>query len=187
MTAHLLLKPGLTCGQGAECFGFMIQWGLGRELLREIWALVAGDAGQLSTQQFITCLYLMDNAKQVSACVPPVFRVQLLTNEEVVLFRVRATLQHVKDALCMNPAGLRRLISRATAHVADSECEHEVSLTQVSATVEVLDDYAGHCAAETAAGRGLPAHRAGGTAGEPGLRRRNTGTTLRRTDVMVKS
>ena len=43
----------------------MIQWGLGRELLREIWALVAGDAGQLSTQQFITCLYLMDNAKQV--------------------------------------------------------------------------------------------------------------------------
>ena len=45
----------------------MIQWGLGQGVLREIWALVAGDAGQLSTQQFISCLYLMDNAKQVGA------------------------------------------------------------------------------------------------------------------------
>ena len=57
------------CVQGGECFNFMIQWGLGRELLREIWALVAGDSGQLSTPQFISCLYLMDNAKQVCARV----------------------------------------------------------------------------------------------------------------------
>ena len=44
----------------------MIQWGLGQGVLREIWALVAGDSGQLSTSQFISCLYLMDNAKQVA-------------------------------------------------------------------------------------------------------------------------
>lgn len=48
-----------------ECFSFMMQWGLGREVLREIWGLVAGDSGQLSTQQFISAIYLMDNAKQV--------------------------------------------------------------------------------------------------------------------------
>lgn len=52
------------CAQGMECFSFMMQWGLGREVLREIWALVAADSGQLSTQQFISCIYLMDNAKQ---------------------------------------------------------------------------------------------------------------------------
>lgn len=49
----------------------MMQWGLGREVLREIWALVAGDSGQLSTQQFISCIYLMDNAKQVRVGLSP--------------------------------------------------------------------------------------------------------------------
>ena len=48
-----------------ECFNFMMQWRLSQGVLREIWTLVAGDSGQLSTQQFISAIYLMDNAKQV--------------------------------------------------------------------------------------------------------------------------
>lgn len=45
----------------------MMQWGLSQGVLREVWTLVAGDAGQLSTQQFISAIYLMDNAKQVGS------------------------------------------------------------------------------------------------------------------------
>lgn len=65
--------------QGMECFNFMMQWGLSQGVLREIWTLVAGVSGQLSTQQFISAIYLMDNAKQVSH--PPAHAV--LSCEEV--------------------------------------------------------------------------------------------------------
>jgi hypothetical protein len=41
-----------------------MQWGLPKELLKEIWEVVAGDEGQLTCQQFLACLYLMDNAKK---------------------------------------------------------------------------------------------------------------------------
>ena len=42
-----------------------MQWGLPKGTLKDVWAAVAGDEGFLSQQQFVQCLYLMDNAKRV--------------------------------------------------------------------------------------------------------------------------
>ena len=42
-----------------------MQWGLPKGTLKDVWAAVAGDEGHLSQQQFVQCLYLMDNAKRV--------------------------------------------------------------------------------------------------------------------------
>lgn len=42
-----------------------MQWGLPKGTLKDVWAAVAGDEGYLSQQQFVQCLYLMDNAKRV--------------------------------------------------------------------------------------------------------------------------
>ena len=48
-----------------------MQWGLPKGTLKDVWAAVAGDEGSLSQQQFVQCLYLMDNAKRVRiACHP---------------------------------------------------------------------------------------------------------------------
>ncbi len=52
--------------QGGDCFGAFMQWGLPKGTLKDVWAAVAGDQGYLSQQQFVQCLYLMDNAKRVS-------------------------------------------------------------------------------------------------------------------------
>ena len=43
-----------------------MQRGLPKEVLRDIWNLVAGSQGQLDARQFISCLYLMDSIKKVS-------------------------------------------------------------------------------------------------------------------------
>ena len=43
-----------------------MQWGLPKGILKDIWAVVAGDEGRLTADQFVQCLYLMDNAKRVS-------------------------------------------------------------------------------------------------------------------------
>ena len=51
--------------QGGDCFGAFMQWGLPKGTLKDVWAAVAGDEGYLSQQQFVQCLYLMDNAKRV--------------------------------------------------------------------------------------------------------------------------
>ncbi|DBB00571.1 TPA: hypothetical protein ACH3X3_002269 [Trebouxia sp. C0006] len=50
--------------QGGDCFGAFMQWGLPKGTLKDVWAAVAGDQGYLSQQQFVQCLYLMDNAKR---------------------------------------------------------------------------------------------------------------------------
>ncbi len=42
-----------------------MQWGLPKGILKDIWAVVAGDEGRLTADQFLQCLYLMDNAKRV--------------------------------------------------------------------------------------------------------------------------
>jgi hypothetical protein len=51
--------------QGQDCFGAFMAWGLPKEVLREIWALVAGSQGQLDKHQFVSALYLMDSVKKV--------------------------------------------------------------------------------------------------------------------------
>jgi len=48
-----------------------MQWGLPKGTLKDVWAAVAGDQGYLSQQQFVQCLYLMDNAKRVSLTTLP--------------------------------------------------------------------------------------------------------------------
>lgn len=48
-----------------------MQWGLPKGTLKDVWAAVAGDQGYLSQQQFVQCLYLMDNAKRVSLTAFP--------------------------------------------------------------------------------------------------------------------
>ena len=63
------IKPAACCMQGGDCFGAFMQWGLPKGTLKDVWAAVAGDQGYLSQQQFVQCLYLMDNAKRVS--LPP--------------------------------------------------------------------------------------------------------------------
>eukprot|EP00798_Chlamydomonas_sp_ICE-L_P018643 gene18643-25158_t len=55
-------KDNLVSGQ--DCFGFFMQWGLDKSVLRDIWATVAGQAGQLNGTQFVQSLYLMDQAKR---------------------------------------------------------------------------------------------------------------------------
>lgn len=60
--------------KGADCFGFFLQWQLPKTVLRDVWSVVAGNAGQLNQQQLAACLYLMDNAKRglpVPAALPP--------------------------------------------------------------------------------------------------------------------
>ena len=51
-----------------------MHWGLPKQTLGKIWQVVAGDGPALTQQQFVTCLYLMDMAKQgisVPAQLPP--------------------------------------------------------------------------------------------------------------------
>ncbi len=60
-----------SCMQGGDCFGAFMQWGLPKGTLKDVWAAVAGDQGYLSQQQFVQCLYLMDNAKRVSLTAFP--------------------------------------------------------------------------------------------------------------------
>ena len=47
-----------------------MQSGLPRQVLKGVWQVVAGDASFLNQQQFVSCLYLMDLAKQ-GRPVPP--------------------------------------------------------------------------------------------------------------------
>lgn len=54
--------------QGVDCAGFFTQWGLQKDVLRDIWEVVAGDEGRLSQGHFLGCLYLMELAKRG---VPP--------------------------------------------------------------------------------------------------------------------
>ena len=57
---------GVKCAtlQGGACFGTFMQSGLPRQTLKAVWQVVAGNASFLDQQQFVTCLYLMDLAKQ---------------------------------------------------------------------------------------------------------------------------
>jgi hypothetical protein len=57
-------EPGWVALQGSDCFGFFMQWGLGKAVLKDVWDVVAGDEGRLSQGQFLSCLYLMDLAKR---------------------------------------------------------------------------------------------------------------------------
>ena len=41
-----------------------MQSGLPRQTLKDVWQVVAGSASFLTQQQFVSCLYLMDLAKQ---------------------------------------------------------------------------------------------------------------------------
>ena len=50
--------------QGGDCFGEFMRWGLPKAVLKDIWALVAGERGQLSQREWLACLYLMDLAAQ---------------------------------------------------------------------------------------------------------------------------
>ena len=62
------------CLQGGDCFGAFMQWGLPRQTLKDVWQVVAGDESFLTQQQFVTCLYFMDLAKQgrpVPSQLPP--------------------------------------------------------------------------------------------------------------------
>lgn len=54
--------------QGGDCFGYFMQWGLAKGVLKEVWEVVAGNEGRLNQQQFLGCLYLMDLARRG---VPP--------------------------------------------------------------------------------------------------------------------
>ena len=66
--------------QGGDCFGAFMQWGLPKGTLKDVWATVAGDEGYLSQQQFVQCLYLMDNAKRVGLpCAAMLFFMKMLT------------------------------------------------------------------------------------------------------------
>lgn len=50
--------------QGGECFGFFLQSGLDKAVLRDVWTLVAGAEGRLSQQQFVASMYLQELAKR---------------------------------------------------------------------------------------------------------------------------
>lgn len=50
--------------QGGECFGYFMQWGLPKAMLKKIWEVVAGDEGRLTQRQFVSCIYLMERAKR---------------------------------------------------------------------------------------------------------------------------
>lgn len=67
-------RAGGLCTQGKDCFGAFMQWGLPKEVLRDVWNLVAKGQGQLDAKQFISCVYFMDSVKKVysllaGACV----------------------------------------------------------------------------------------------------------------------
>lgn len=49
---------------GGECFGFFLQSGLDKAVLRDVWTLVAGAEGRLSQQQFVASMYLQELAKR---------------------------------------------------------------------------------------------------------------------------
>ena len=51
------LTAGARAAQGSECFAFFLQSGLGKGVLKDVWAAVAGDEGRLSQPQFVACLY----------------------------------------------------------------------------------------------------------------------------------
>ena len=50
--------------QGGECFGLFMQSGLPKHVLKDVWAVVAGDEGRLNLAQFLGCMYLLDQAKR---------------------------------------------------------------------------------------------------------------------------
>ena len=54
-------RPGV---QGGDCFGTFMQSGLPKHILKDIWAVVAGDVGRLTMPQFLSCMYLLDLAKR---------------------------------------------------------------------------------------------------------------------------
>ena len=58
------LTAGARAAQGSECFAFFLQSGLGKGVLKDVWAAVAGDEGRLSQPQFVACLYLMELARR---------------------------------------------------------------------------------------------------------------------------
>jgi hypothetical protein len=58
------LTAGERAAQGSECFAFFLQSGLGKGVLKDVWAAVAGDEGRLSQPQFVACLYLMELARR---------------------------------------------------------------------------------------------------------------------------
>ena len=41
-----------------------MQSGLPKHVLKDIWAVVAGDDGRLTMPQFLSCMYLLDLAKR---------------------------------------------------------------------------------------------------------------------------
>ena len=41
-----------------------MQSGLPKHVLKDIWAVVAGDEGRLNQAQFLGCMYLLDQAKR---------------------------------------------------------------------------------------------------------------------------
>lgn len=60
--------------QGGDCFTYFMAWGLDKTVLRDIWHVVAGNAGKLNDHQFTQCVYLMDCAKRgipVPSVLPP--------------------------------------------------------------------------------------------------------------------
>lgn len=71
LASHLAedMTPPVRLGtQGAECYQTFLSWSLPKTVLKDIWAVVAGDNGELTEQQFLACLYLMDLARRG---VPP--------------------------------------------------------------------------------------------------------------------
>ncbi|GMH40613.1 hypothetical protein BSKO_08517 [Bryopsis sp. KO-2023] len=50
--------------QGSECFNTFVSTGVDRSVLKMIWATVAGNEGFLRKDNFIKCLYLIENAKR---------------------------------------------------------------------------------------------------------------------------
>ena len=55
---------------GAACFGAFMQSGLSKKELKEIWDVVAGNAGELNRHQFVQAMYLIDWVKMSSKTVP---------------------------------------------------------------------------------------------------------------------
>ena len=66
-----LLAPEPAAGvQGGDCFGTFMQSGLPKHILKDIWAVVAGDVGRLTMPQFLSCMYLLDLAKRGKVRIP---------------------------------------------------------------------------------------------------------------------
>ncbi len=64
MLARLRIDRSIPPLQGGECFGFFLQSGLDKAVLRDIWTVVAGAEGRLSQQQFVASMYLQEQAKR---------------------------------------------------------------------------------------------------------------------------